>query len=273
MARTVARSIADLAELPKVGPVELVGLAKLVHEPDDLVRMADRVRGELRRDDEVDGALLRLLEVEQPPRERLAQRPRPGVPLERNLDQLDLVLAVAQALDERLGEDLRAAPLERDLRHTDGDSHSLGSGRSSRGALSSSLSAALESLDIGLEAFSELVDERQDREIERALLGREWLDVPSHQLPQHPLDRRDRLPRSPAVGLAFERTLRPSRPRPLAPGSGWQRHALAGSARPARVGRPSLAHLGLEPREDRGDLGVRVSGASSSITRFYGAAS
>ena len=87
-----------LAELPELGPVELVGLAELVDEPDDLVRVADRVRRELRRDDDVDGPSLRLLEVEQPPDERLAERSRPRVPLERDPDQLDLVIAVAKLL-------------------------------------------------------------------------------------------------------------------------------------------------------------------------------
>ena len=77
IARTVARSNGVLAELPELGPVELVGLPELVDEPDDLVRVADRVGGELRRDDEVDRAALRLLEVEQPPDERLAQRRAP----------------------------------------------------------------------------------------------------------------------------------------------------------------------------------------------------
>ena len=61
-----------LAELSELASVELVGLSELVHEPDDLVRMADGVGGELRRDDQVDRAAGGVLEVEEPPQERLA---------------------------------------------------------------------------------------------------------------------------------------------------------------------------------------------------------
>ena len=70
------------------------------------------------------GPLLRLLEVEKAPLERLAQRARAGIPLERDPDELDLVIAAAQLLDEGLGQDLGSAPLEQRLRRADGDSHS-----------------------------------------------------------------------------------------------------------------------------------------------------
>ena len=63
-------------ELPELGAVEVVGLAELVHEPDDLVRMADAVGGELRRDHEVDRPARRLVEVEEPPDERLVEHAR-----------------------------------------------------------------------------------------------------------------------------------------------------------------------------------------------------
>ena len=85
-----------LGELAELGAVELVRLPELVQEPDDLVRVPDAVRRELRRDHEVDRAAVRLLEVEQPPEERLRQHPLAGVPLERHRDELGLVAALAQ---------------------------------------------------------------------------------------------------------------------------------------------------------------------------------
>ena len=56
-----------------------------------------------------------LLEVEQPPEERLRQHARAGVPLERHRHELGLVPALAQLVDELLGEDLGAAARERHL--------------------------------------------------------------------------------------------------------------------------------------------------------------
>ena len=60
------------AELAQIGSVELVGLAELVQHPDALVRVADAVGGELRRDDEVDRRPVR------PPRGRRGARGTPG---------------------------------------------------------------------------------------------------------------------------------------------------------------------------------------------------
>ena len=86
-----------LAELAERGAVELVGLAELVDEPDDLVRVADDVRGELRRDHEVDPPAVRLLEVEQPPEERLGQHALARIPLERDADEVGVVAAALRA--------------------------------------------------------------------------------------------------------------------------------------------------------------------------------
>ena len=62
-----------LAELAELGAVELVRLPELVQQPNDLVRMADRVRRELRRDHEVDRATVGLGQVEQTPEEGLRE--------------------------------------------------------------------------------------------------------------------------------------------------------------------------------------------------------
>ena len=105
-----------LAELAELGAVELVRLPELVHEPDALVRVADDVRRELRRDDEVDPPAVGLVEVEQPPEERLREHARARVPLERDRDEVGLVAARAQLVDELVGEDLGAAARERHLR-------------------------------------------------------------------------------------------------------------------------------------------------------------
>src|SRR5207247_3174810 len=75
------RALAELAELRSV---ELVRLAELVKKPDDLVRMTDRVRRELGRDDELDRAPVGLGEVEQPPEERLREDALARIPLVRD---------------------------------------------------------------------------------------------------------------------------------------------------------------------------------------------
>ena len=68
--RAVLRRLGELSERR---PVHVPGLAELVDEPDHLARMPHRVRRELRRDHRVDRAAVRLVEIEQPPQERLRQ--------------------------------------------------------------------------------------------------------------------------------------------------------------------------------------------------------
>ena len=97
-------------------PVELVRLPELVHEPDDLVRVAHDVRGELRRDHEVDRPPVHFLEVEQPPQERLREHARAGVPLERDGDEVGLVPEGAQLVREPLRDELGAPGREGHLR-------------------------------------------------------------------------------------------------------------------------------------------------------------
>ena len=91
--RPVGRRFGELAELRAV---ELVRLAELVQQPDDLVRMAHAVRRELRRDHHVDRAAVRFGQVGEPPEERLAQHARARVPLERERDDVGLVAAPAK---------------------------------------------------------------------------------------------------------------------------------------------------------------------------------
>src|SRR5262245_8091273 len=62
--RPVDRVLSELAEL---GPVELVRLAKLMEQPDDLPGMAHSIRRELRRDDEVDRTPIGFRQVSEPP--------------------------------------------------------------------------------------------------------------------------------------------------------------------------------------------------------------
>ena len=126
-----------LGELPERRPVHVPGLAELVDEPDHLARMPHRVRRELRRDHRVDRAAVRLVEIEQPPQERLRQHALAGIPLERHRHQLGLVVARAQLLDEIVGEDLGAAALERHLRNAHGQPHRPLSSSSTRRARSS----------------------------------------------------------------------------------------------------------------------------------------
>jgi hypothetical protein len=94
-----------------------------VHEPDDLVRVADDVGGELGRDHEVDRPPVGLLEVDEPPEERLGEHSRSGVPLERHGHERCFVAAGAQLVGELLREDLCATVRERHLGRADRDFH------------------------------------------------------------------------------------------------------------------------------------------------------
>ena len=131
--RALLRAGAELAELR---PVELVGLTELVHEPDPLVAVTDDVRRELRRDDEVDRPAVRLVEVEHAPEECLGEHARPGIPLERDGDEVGVVPAGAELLDELVREDLGAAASEGHLGPEDRDPHGgLSSADPRRGAV------------------------------------------------------------------------------------------------------------------------------------------
>src|SRR5262249_1941282 len=120
--RALPRRLAELAEF---GPVELVRLAELVDEPDDLVPVPDGVGGELRPDHEVDGAAVDLVEVDQAPEERLRQDPLARGPLERDGDEGGRVGAGTGLVGQLRGEDLGPAVRERDLRRTDENSQVL----------------------------------------------------------------------------------------------------------------------------------------------------
>ncbi len=111
------------AELPELGSVQLVRLPELVHEPDDLVRMADDVGGELRPDYEVDRPAVHLVEVDHPPEERLGEDALAGIPLEGHGHESRLVAPRMQLLRQPLGEHLGAAVRERHLGTAHGDPH------------------------------------------------------------------------------------------------------------------------------------------------------
>ena len=108
---------------PELGAVELVRLAELVDEPHALVAMAHDVRGELRRDDDVDPAAVGLVEIEHAPQERLREHARARIPLERHRDEVGLVTARPELTDELVGEDLDPAARERNLRAKHRDPH------------------------------------------------------------------------------------------------------------------------------------------------------
>ena len=108
--RRSARSSADSGELAELGAVEVPRLAELVQQPHDLARMAHGVRRELRRDHRVDRPAVRLLEIEQPPEERLRQHALAGIPLERHGDELGLVPARRAAAATRSSAKISAPP-------------------------------------------------------------------------------------------------------------------------------------------------------------------
>ena len=85
-----------VAELAERRAVQLVRLPELVDEPHALLGVAYEVGRELRRHDDVDSPAVRLVEVEQPPEERLREDARAGIPLERNGDEIGLVLPGAE---------------------------------------------------------------------------------------------------------------------------------------------------------------------------------
>src|SRR5439155_14755599 len=81
------------------------------------------IRRELRGDDEIDRAPVRLVEIQESPEEGLRQNAGARIPLEGHGHELRLVATSAKLLDEPVGEDLRSSPGEGDLRTEDGDPH------------------------------------------------------------------------------------------------------------------------------------------------------
>ena len=121
--RRSARSSGESPNWPERRAVELVRLPELVDEPHALLAVTHEVGRELRRDDDVDRPAVHLVEVEEPPQERLREDARAGIPLERHGDEIRLVPSGAELLDELIREDLDAAVRERHLRPADGDPH------------------------------------------------------------------------------------------------------------------------------------------------------
>ena len=132
--RTVGRGLRELAEL---GAVEIPRLPELVQQPHDLARVLHGIRGELRRDHRVDRPPVRLLEVEKSPEERLGQHALARIPLERDRDELGLVIARPELRDEIVREDLGTTPFERHLGYADREPHERLSSSSTRRARSS----------------------------------------------------------------------------------------------------------------------------------------
>ena len=114
----IVRSSGESLNCPSSVPCSSYGLPQLVHEPDDLVRMPDEVRGELRRDHEVG------LEVEHPP---APARPRPSARSARSRHGSATISAswprAPSSVDERVGEDLDAPAHEGRLGAADEDPH------------------------------------------------------------------------------------------------------------------------------------------------------
>ena len=104
-------------------PVELVGLPELMHEPDDLVRMVDQVRRELRRDHEVRRRRAAGEQIDEPPHQPALEQPLVRPRLERHADDVRLVPASPELRDQLVREDLGASAHERLLRAADGDPH------------------------------------------------------------------------------------------------------------------------------------------------------
>ena len=75
------------------GAQQVVGLAELVDQPDDLVGMLDQVGGEAGGDHQVDPLPRRLLEVHQPPGEAPLQQLGPRRPVEGEGDDVHLEAA------------------------------------------------------------------------------------------------------------------------------------------------------------------------------------
>ena len=223
--RAILGAVGELAEL---GAVVVVCLPELMQHPGDLVRVADAVGGELRRDHAVDRPPVGLGQVDEPPEERLVEHARAGVPLERHRHELGLVAARTQRVDEVLRHQLRPAPHERHLRRADRDSHFDSSRwmRSSRSSISFST----------------------------ASLNARW-SANAGSTYQRIMRRRNGLQRP---ALADDRPLGRDRPEPL----GLVAHREA-HLRGRHVGRPRAggAHLLLQLGEEGGDIGFLAHSA------------
>ena len=115
---------ADSPELAELGAVELVRLAELVHEPDDLVRVADAVGRELGRDTRSIGAPVGLGRGRASRQRNACVSTRsPGYHLNGTETMSASWPRARSCRDELVGEDLDAAARERHLRPADGDSH------------------------------------------------------------------------------------------------------------------------------------------------------
>ena len=188
-------------------------------------------------DDQVDRAPVRLGQVEEPPEERLVEHARPRVPLERDGDQLGLVIALAQLVDELVREDLGAPANEGHLRSADRNPHRR-------------------LLQLGLElrdALLEVVDQPQRRRVEGALVVRDRLHVPPHQLAQHCL--RGRAEPTANSRAEPERTVGRHRPEPLGLGTGGM--AIVAASRLARSS-ARAPDLLLQLLEEGCDIDVAV---------------
>ena len=99
----------DMREITVLGAAQIVRGPVLVREPDDLVRMAHEVRRELGTNDEVDGFMVALSQIQEPPCRGVRQDLFLRIPFERNGNQIGLVSRGAQTVDEPPNKRLRAA--------------------------------------------------------------------------------------------------------------------------------------------------------------------
>ena len=105
---------------------EVVGLPVLVDQPQELVRMPDRVCRKLGCNDQIDPVAVDLAHVQKTPGHHFSDQALFRIVLERKLDQIDLHAGnvCCDRLHEAGVEILRAAARKRHLRAK--DQHALG---------------------------------------------------------------------------------------------------------------------------------------------------
>ena len=231
--RAVLRRLGELAEL---GAVVVVGLPELVQHPRDLVRVADAVGRELRRDHAVDRPPVGLGQVDEPPEERLVEHARAGVPLERDASRSR---PRGRARAARRRGRPPSAPRRR--------ARTAPAARQTAILMLAARAAAMRS-------------SRSSISFSTASLNARW-SANAGSTYQRMQPAQDRLQRP---ALADDRPLGRDRPEPLGLVADREAH-LRG--RDVGAARPRGADLLLQPREERGDVRRLLGHCAGSVKR------
>ena len=102
----------DVCEITVFSAAQIVRGPVLVREPDDLVRMAHEVGRELGANDDVDGLVVALGQIQEPPCRGVRQNLFLRIPFEWNGNQIGFISSGAQVVDQFSNQRLRPAAHE-----------------------------------------------------------------------------------------------------------------------------------------------------------------